>query len=114
MKDDMATFRVHQSALSSGLTRWQWLRNHVIMFDYMHKNNPGDNLLQDLSRKYCLSLYVYKLRGPQNPDPDFKPLREYFKRNPGVFEGLFTIVKLPLYLLKYGFFSKVKSALFHG
>ena len=81
---------------------------------YMHKNNPGDNLLQDLSRKYCLSLYVYKLRGLQNPDPDFKPLSEYFKRSPGVFEGSFTIVKLPLYFLKYGFFSKVKSALFHG
>lgn len=114
MKDDMATFRVHQNALSSGLTRWQWLRNHVIMFDYMHKNNPDDNLLQCISRKYCLSLYIDKLKRPLNPDPDFKPLSEYFKRSPGVFEGSFTIVKLPFYFLKYGFFSKVKSALFNG
>ena len=42
MNEDMATFRVHQKALSSGLSPWQWRRNHVIMFDFLYKyNNEG-------------------------------------------------------------------------
>jgi glycosyltransferase involved in cell wall biosynthesis len=109
MKDQMATFRVHQSALSSGLSRWQWLRNHVIMFDYMLKYNKRDNLLRELSCKYCLSLYICKLSGQQKGENDFKPLREYFKRSPGFLSGLFTIIKLPLYILKYRIFFRAKS-----
>jgi hypothetical protein len=109
MQDQMATFRVHRSALSSGLSRWQWLRNHVIMFDYMLKYNKRDNLLRELSCKYCLSLYVYKLSGLQKEENDFKPLKEFFKRDPDFLLGLFTIIKVPLYILKYRILFRAKS-----
>jgi glycosyltransferase involved in cell wall biosynthesis len=110
MKDCMATFRVRKVALSSGLSRWQWLSNHVIMFDYLNKYNERDPLLQEKSRKYCLSLFIEKLRDKQNIKYDFRPLKEYFKRNPGLLDGLVTvIVRVPYYILKYYLFNKVKS-----
>lgn len=109
MKDDMATFRVHQGALSSGLSRWEWLYNHVLMFDYMLKYNKRDTLLRELSCNYCISLYIYKLRDPQNAEHDFNPLREYFLRKPGFFKGLSVIIKLPLYIIKYKVLNSGKS-----
>lgn len=110
MHDNMATFRVHQNALSSGLSRWQWLLNHVIMFDYLYKYNKRDILLQKVSQRYCLSLYIYNLRKKCNEKHDFYPLKEYFKRTPGNFEKIYTIiVKVPFYILRHGIFSRVIS-----
>lgn len=109
IKDNMATFRITSNALSSGLSQWQWMRNHVIMYDYLFKHNNRDHLLQGIGRKYCLSLYIIKLKGLQNTEYDFRPLKEYFKRDPGLFDRLLTItVKVPYYLFKYGLFNRSK------
>jgi glycosyltransferase involved in cell wall biosynthesis len=109
MNNYMATFRVHQSALSSGLSRWQWLRNHVRMFDYLYKYNNGDRLLLKKSRDYCLSLYIYNLQNKRNENGDFKPLKEYFERAPGFANGLITVMlRVPYYLVRYCLLSRLK------
>ncbi len=108
-KEAMAAFRIHKTALSSGLSRWQWLYNHVVMFDYLFRYNEIDNLLQRISRNYCLSLYVYTLKDKSGARHDFKPLIEYFRRKPGIFEAITTLfIKVPFYFIKYGFFVKIR------
>lgn len=110
MTDNMAIFRVHQSALSSGLSNREWLRNHIIMFDYLYKHNKRDKLLLQISRKYCLSLYICKLKSRHIEGFDFKPLKEYYKRTPSILERIFTtIVRIPFYIVRHGLFSKVTS-----
>jgi glycosyltransferase involved in cell wall biosynthesis len=114
MHDDMATFRVHQKALSSGLSRWQWFRNHVIMFDYLFKYNKQDVYLQRISRNYCLSLFVLELQYPAEKH-DFKPLKEYFKRRPGWSEKIVTsILKIPYYLFRHYMLLRIKSIFNYG
>lgn len=110
MPDNMAMYRVHHKALSSGLSRWGWLYNHVIMFDYLYKHNQIDSLLLRKSRDYCLTLFIYKLQNSRTINVDFKPLEEYFKRRPGFFEkGYALIVRVPFYILKYGLFYWLKT-----
>lgn len=105
INDNMATFRVHQSALSSGLSYDQWLRNHIIMFDYLYKYNKKDGLLLKQSRNYCLSLYIYSLKNKRNKKQFLRPLKEYFNRKPGIFNGFVTIlVRVPYYLVRYWLF----------
>lgn len=102
MKDNMATFRVSGGALSSGLSVWQWSRNHITMFDYLFKYNNHDNKLNRLSRKYCISLYIHRLKGVKPDESDFEPLREYFKRKPRFAETMITLlIKVPYYYLRY-------------
>ena len=115
MADNMATFRLHKSALSSGLSNQDWLHNHIIMFDYLYKHNQRDKLLLQISRKYCLSLYIYKLSSGSIEGFHFKPLQEYYKRTPGFLEGVFTtFVRVPYYVLRHGLLSKVKSMITDG
>jgi hypothetical protein len=111
MVDNMATFRVVQTALSSGLSRWQWNRNHVIMYDYLFKYNKRDLLLQKISAGYCLVLYVHNLQqGGSSEHPEFNPIKEYLSRTPKLYNRIFTIfVKVPFYLLKHGLLYKFKS-----
>lgn len=110
MPENMATFRVHEKALSSGLSRWEWLYNHVVMYDYLYKYNHRDELLQKISRNYCSSIYIYNLSSGNNAMNDFKPLKEYLKRNPGFFEKIvFLSLKIPYYIVRFGFFTKLKS-----
>ncbi len=114
MNDDMATFRVHREALSSGLSRWQWHRNHVIMFDYLYKYNEGDKILQKISSNYCLSLYIHNLSTSCMEKHAFEPLKEYFRRTPEVVNKVYTlVVRVPFYFIRYWIFSKVKSILVH-
>ncbi len=111
MPDDMATFRVHKNALSSGLSRWQWLYNHIVMYDYLFKYNSWDKLLQKLSRNYCLSIYIYNLSSGKIAGNKFKPLKEYLERNPGIFEQIIVfMLKVPYYILKYGFLRRLTSS----
>lgn len=108
MNSNMATFRVHQSALSSGLSRGQWLRNHVIMFDHLYKSNKRDDLLLKLSRNYCLSLYIYEIQNKRSMNNDFKPLREYLKRTRRFQSRIFTlIVRAPYYIIRHGLISRL-------
>ena len=110
MPEAMATFRIHKNALSSGLSRLQWLFNHIVMYDYLFKYNCRDTLLQKMSRNYCLSIYIYNLSNGKEARNNFKPLKEYLKRNPGIFERIFVFgLKIPYYLVKYGFVIKLKS-----
>jgi glycosyltransferase involved in cell wall biosynthesis len=110
LRDNMAIFRVHQSALSSGLSRWQWLRNHVIMFDYLFKYNKRDKLLSRLSARYCLSIFIHNLGAGRNDNIDFKPLREYFARTNNITDKLITVsLRLPYYIIKHGIFTKLRS-----
>jgi glycosyltransferase involved in cell wall biosynthesis len=103
MAESMATFRVHMGALSSGLSRRQWLINHVTIYDYLFKYNPRDSALQKISARYCLILFVDKLQNKHGDNNSFKALPAYLKRTPGVFERLFTIVvRIPYYILRHG------------
>ncbi len=104
MPETMATFRVHKNALSSGLSRFQWLFNHIVMYDYLFKYNSRDKLLQEMSRNYCLSIYIYNLTNGKEARNNFKPLKEYLKRNPGISEQIIVFgLKVPYYILKYRF-----------
>jgi glycosyltransferase involved in cell wall biosynthesis len=110
MREDMATFRVHKKALSSGLSRWQWLYNHIIMFDYLYKYNNRDELLQTISRNYCLSIYIYNLSSVNRTKHNFKPLKEYLRRNPGFREQIIVFgLRIPFYIVKYGILFRLKS-----
>lgn len=110
MKENMSTFRVHRKALSSGLTHWQWHREHVKMFDYLYKYNKRDKLLLKLSGKYCLILYKYKLLNQQDARQEFYPLKEYLRRTPNISEIiLVVIVKVPYYFVKYRIFRRIRS-----
>jgi hypothetical protein len=110
LKDNMATFRVSARALSSGLSDWQWSRNHITMFDHLFKYNSHDERLFGLSRKYCLNLFVKKLRGGYKDESGFKPLYEYLKRKPGYKEIMvLLIVKIPYYFCRYYFPNKIKT-----
>lgn len=102
MKDNMATFRVSPNALSSSLSSWQWSINHILMYDYLYKYNPTDELLNDLRRKHCLILLVHKFKNLNPNESSFKPLAEYFKRQPKILECVITIfIRIPYYLVKY-------------
>ena len=69
-----------------------------------------DELLLKLSQHYCLSLYIYNLQSREKEKHDFKPLKEYFKRKPGNFDIIITIIlRVPFYILKHGILSRVKS-----
>ncbi len=110
MHDNMATFRIHQTALSSGLSKSQWFLNHVTMYDYLYNHNKRDKLLQKISRNYCLSIYVNNLKNGRNEKNDFKPLREYFRRTPGIFEKVNTLFfKVPYHILKHLIYLRIKS-----
>jgi len=110
MKENMGTFRVHQTALSSGLSRRQWLINHIIMFDFLYKYNRRDKFLLKISRNYCLSLFIYNLGTNDKEIHDFKPLKEYIKRTPDIMEGLITIIfRLPYYFLRHGILNRIKQ-----
>jgi glycosyltransferase involved in cell wall biosynthesis len=110
MPENMATFRVHKNALSSGLSRWQWLYNHIVMYDYLFKYNHRDKLLLKKSRDYCLSIYIHNLSIGNKTINDFKPLKEYLKRDPQFFEKIVVFsLKIPYYIVKYGFLKKMKS-----
>ena len=107
MNDNMATFRVHQHALSSGLSEWQWQRNHVLMYDHLFKYNPEDKLLQKISANHCLIMYVNSLKKSTISTNEFKPLPEYYKRTPVIANKVFTsLVRLPYYFLKYSLINK--------
>lgn len=112
MADNMATFRVVESALSSGLSRWQWNKNHVIMYDYLFRYNKRDLQLQKISANYCLVLYVHNLQqGAHKEYSTFKPLKEYLKRTPQIYHKIFTlVVRVPFFLIKHGLFHKLTSA----
>jgi glycosyltransferase involved in cell wall biosynthesis len=110
LNEDMATFRVSRGALSSGLSAWQWSRNHVTMYDHLFRFNKHDKNLQRLSRKHCLTLYIYRMQGIDGDKLDFKPLKEYFRRSPMLIEGLVTIfIKVPYYLTRYLVFHRLKT-----
>jgi glycosyltransferase involved in cell wall biosynthesis len=115
LKDNMAIFRVHQSALSSGLSRWQWLRNHVIMFDYLFKYNKRDKLLSRLSARYCLSIFIFNLSAGRNDNIDFNPLKEYFVRTNSITDKLITVfIRLPYYFIRHGIFPKLRALFNYG
>jgi hypothetical protein len=105
----MSTFRVHMGALSSGLSRRQWIMNHITMYDYLFKYNHRDKLLQKISARYCLILYVHNLKNKTEKTGGFKPLQEYLKREPGIFNRVVTfLLRVPYYNLKNGF-SQLKE-----
>ena len=107
MNDNMATFRVHKHALSSGLSEWQWQRNHVLMYDHLFNYNPEDKLLEKISANHCLIMYVNSLKKRQISSNEFKSLPEYYKRTPAVTDRLFTnLVRVPYYFVKYRLLNK--------
>jgi glycosyltransferase involved in cell wall biosynthesis len=103
LNENMATFRVHMGALSSGLSRWQWFINHVKMYDHLFKYNKHDKRLQKISARYCLMLFVYQLQNNGKGKNDFKPLKGYYERTPSFSAKLFTtLVKIPYYMVRHG------------
>jgi glycosyltransferase involved in cell wall biosynthesis len=113
MSENMSTFRVHMGALSSGLSRRQWIMNHIIMYDYLFKYNRRDKQLQKISARYCIILYLHNLKNKNEEPGSFKPLQEYLKREPGKLNKLITLLlRVPYYNVKrvFGYRNENKSS----
>lgn len=98
LPEDMAVFRVHKTAKSSGQTQEQWYMNHILMYDSLRRNNPADKILPDLIFFYYKLLYVNSLRNGfsgteylekmKKDYPNYKILLKFF------------LVERPYYLTK--------------
>ena len=102
MVDNMATYRVHNQGVCSGLSEEQKILNHIIMFKHLHKYNSWLFQIRPQIARYYLIHFNYTLRVKKEKWPMWSDLINYFKYKTGFFELTITfLLYIPLYLIRY-------------
>jgi hypothetical protein len=102
MVDNMATYRVHEQGVCSGLSEEQKILNHIIMFKHLYKYNPWISQISHHIARYHLNHFNYTLRINKKRRPEWSDLINYFKYEPGFFRILATFLFfVPFYLFRY-------------
>jgi glycosyltransferase involved in cell wall biosynthesis len=104
LKNDMSVFRVHKTALSSGLSDLDWNLNHIIMYDNLLKYNLNDFRLKKLIWFYHIKLLVLALNDAEISQKI--GTRNIFisciKKDYSFFNKFITVlVRFPYYYIKY-------------
>lgn len=113
MVDNMATYRVHDSGVCSGLPENQRILNHILMFEDLLPYNETLPVVKSHLARYNLIYFNYLMR-VEKLAPQWKYLKAYYQSE-SISKRFFktTFLGLPFNLLRYGFpnlfTSKTKS-----
>ena len=102
MVDNMATYRVHNQGVCSGLSEEQKILNHIIMFKHLHKYNSWLFQIRPQISRYYLIHFNYTLRVKKNKWPVWSDLMNYFKYETGFIRLIATFLfYVPFYLVRF-------------
>jgi hypothetical protein len=86
----------------SGLSKEQWILNHIEILKQLSLNNPYDNNLKEKLAGYYLAHFNYELRVKKSVKINLDPVCCFYHTEPGILKKIKTsLILIPYYLTKY-------------
>ena len=104
MYDNMATYRVHEKGVCSGLSKEQKILNHILMFKHLYKYHPWIPQIKPQIARHYLIHFNYIVREKKIKFPPWDDIANYYKYENRPFHVLkTTFLNLPYYFIRYCF-----------